>query len=108
MLSVTYELKELSAGWRVSLEQAAHGRRYHRAARFFDTTHNHAEVLCFYNDPYTRGMDRFSYRIGDLAGESFLKLRSMCKSVDHTRQLGQPDNSTIWNVADMRLADKGK
>ena len=63
-------------------------------------------MFCLDDDGNTVGMESFHQRIRHLHRQVLLNLQPAGEDVDNARHFGKPDHFSVWDVSDVRLADK--
>src|SRR5665647_1722553 len=73
-----------------------------------DSAHHHAEVNCFDHDSNSARLKHIVDGLRDLLGKPLLHLKSSREDLYNARQLGEPDNLSVWNVCDVSFPKEWK
>jgi hypothetical protein len=99
--------KELGPGLWVGFKATADRAGGGTGRRLLYSTHDHAKVPTFHDNRYAQWLDRVDNGVGDLSGETFLHLQPARVDFGNASELGQADDLSIGNVANMDDAAKG-
>src|SRR5882762_637947 len=106
--SIFQQRQKFRTGSGVLFESAEQTRSFHDRVLFFDASHHHAKMFCFYDDRHPRGLETSHQRLRDLSGKIFLDLQTTGKDIDNPRHLGQADHFPVRKISHMRTADERK
>jgi len=100
------KIEEFVASIQVVFEAAQHRTGNRDGILFFNSSHDHAQMLRFDDNSDALGADLVVDGVGDLHGETFLHLEPPCKHVHEPWNLAQANDFPIGNVCHMTLAEE--
>src|SRR5262245_28435944 len=98
------ERQELAARRGVIAEGAAHGAGRADALRLSDAADRHAGVSRLQHHADAACPCLLHQQVRQLLGHALLHLRPVRQHLDNSRQLAQPDDAPLWQIANVRLA----
>src|SRR2546427_8557788 len=101
--------EELRSCAGVLAEYSARRRRHPLTARLLDPPHGHTEMLRFDHHASPGGLEpTLAKKLNNLRRESFLHLRPPSQDFHEPRHFAHAQDTTLWNVPDVRYAVEGK
>src|SRR5690606_2971837 len=73
---------------------------------FLNASHCHTHMLTLNDNSNTCWIQCLLDTVSDFVCQTFLNLKTTCKSIYHTWNLTQSYNMTIWNIRNMGFTEK--